>query len=262
MDHFTMSRLDELRWCAMHRRVRATVAGETVVDSADVRQVWEPHRVVGFYAVPVADIIPGLVEPTEVSPADVGPRVLDPDDAFTVHTCPGVQWTVPVVGRPLPAAAFTSHDPDLDGFVVLDWSAFDLWREEDQVVGGHPHDPFKRIDCLATSRHVVVTAGGVVVADSNRATLLLETYLPPRYYLPRDDVAMDLLVQSETRTTCAYKGHADYWSAAVGATAITDVAWSYADPLADGEPVRDRICFYDERVRVTVDGVDTAATTG
>jgi uncharacterized protein (DUF427 family) len=32
------------------------------------------------------------------------------------------------------------------------------------------------------------------------------------------------------------------------------VAWTYDEPRRDAEPVRDRMCFCDERVDVIVDG--------
>lgn len=76
---------------------------------------------------------------------------------------------------------------------MLNWDAFDEWWEEDQQVFVHPHDPFQRIECLPASRRVVVAMDGVVVAESRRPTLLLETHLPPRHYLPREDVRMELL---------------------------------------------------------------------
>ncbi|MYR05855.1 DUF427 domain-containing protein [Gordonia sp. SID5947] len=253
MDRFTMSRLGELRWCAMRRRVRAFVDGEPVIDSRGALQVWEPDRVVGFYAVPLADVT--LVAPVAVVPAEHRPPILTPDDAFLLHTCAGTAWSIPTPDRTLVAAAFTADDPDLQGHAVLDWAAFDEWRDEEQTVLAHPHDPFKRIDCLETSRHVVVRIDDVVVAESRRPTLLLETYLPPRHYLPRADVRMELLHASETRTTCAYKGHAAYWSATVHGRSVADVAWCYPDPLIDGEPVRDLICFDDDRVDITVDGI-------
>ncbi|GAA3716696.1 DUF427 domain-containing protein [Gordonia hankookensis] len=255
MDRFTLSGLGELRWCAMRRRVRAAVAGETTVDSRDALQVWEPYRVVGFYAVPIGDVSPGLVDPVAVAPAEHRPPILTPDDAFLLHTCPGTAWTIPITDRPLVAAAFTPDDPDLRGHAVLDWSAFDEWRDEEKAVLAHPHDPFKRIDCLDTSRHVVVRIDDVVLAESNRPTLLLETHLPERHYLPREDIRMDLLVAGDTHTTCAYKGHASYWSAVVHGRTVADVAWCYPDPLIDGEPVRDLICFDGDRVEITVDGI-------
>ncbi len=102
------------------------------------------------------------------------------------------------------------------------------WVEEDEAVIGHPHDPFKRIDVLRSDRRIVVSHGGQVLADSRRAMALYETSLPTRWYLPRDDVRLDLLETSTTRTVCAYKGEASYYSLASGAAA--DVAWYYPDP--------------------------------
>ncbi len=69
--------------------------------------------------------------------------------------------------------------------------------------------------------------------------LLFETLLPVRFYLPPDDVVVDLQ-PSETVTYCAYKGRASYFSVPDGPA---DVAWTYHQPLHDAEPVRDRIAF-------------------
>jgi uncharacterized protein (DUF427 family) len=246
MDELTMSQLGSLRWADMHRRVRALVGGEVVVDSASAVQVWEPYRVVGSYAVPVSDVIASLENPESVDAAGEHPPILTPGDPFGLHTAAGTVYDIAV-------AAFRPDDSDLADHVVLDWSAFDEWREEDEPTVGHPHDPFQRIDCLTSNRHVVGRVGDVVLADSRRPTRLLETHLPPRHYLPRDDVRMDLLVPSDTVTVCAYKGAATYWSAVVGDDIVPDVAWTYTDPLNDAVPVRDLICFYDERVELTVD---------
>jgi hypothetical protein len=81
-------------------------------------------------------------------------------------------------------AAFAPDNPALKGYVVLDWTAFDQWQEEDEVVMGHPHDPFGRIDVLHSSRRVVVSADGIVLAESTRPTLLFETSLPTDPLLP------------------------------------------------------------------------------
>jgi uncharacterized protein (DUF427 family) len=59
------------------------------------------------------------------------------------------------------------------------------------------------------------------------------------------------LEPSDTVSHCAYKGRAHYLSLPGGAR---DLAWTYPDPLHDGEPVRDRVCFFDEKVDVVVDG--------
>ena len=69
---------------------------------------------------------------------------------------------------------------------------------------------------------------------------LYETGLPTRWYLPREDVRMDLLFPSELRTGCASKGTASYLSA----EDAPDVAWFYPDPLHDALPVRDLLSFW------------------
>lgn len=162
--------------------------------------------------------------------------------------------TICTAEHDLAGAAFAPDDADLDGYVVLDWDAFEEWHEEDERVIGHPHDPFDRIDCLRSSRHVVISLDGQVLADTTRATLLFETPLGMRYYLPREDVRMDLLGPSAQQSICAYKGVASYWSVGAGGEEATDIAWGYEHPLHDALPVRDMVCFFTERVDLTVDG--------
>lgn len=251
-----------LRVHRVEKRITASVGGDVVVRSQAARLVWEPRRVVASYAVPRTDVIGGL-EPfigdigveKPVRLGD-GPSVLDPSTPFSIHTCPGQALTINSKAGELAGAAFAPEDPDLAEYVVLDWAAFDQWYEEAQPVMGHPHDPFDRIDCLPSSRHVVVSLHGQVLADTTRSTVLFETPLPLRYYLPPDDVRLDLLEPSPQRSVCAYKGVASYLSANVDGRVEPDVAWSYPEPLHDAVPVRDLISFFTERVDLRVDGVD------
>ena len=90
----------------------------------------------------------------------------------------------------------------------------DSWFEEDVEVYTHPRDPYTRVDALPSSRHVVVEVDGVKVADSTHPTLLFETGLPVRYYLPKTDVRFDLLTPTDHHTRCPYKGTASYWTPA------------------------------------------------
>jgi uncharacterized protein (DUF427 family) len=136
-----------------------------------------------------------------------------------------------------------------DGLLELDFDAMDEWLEEEEELFGHARDPYHRIDTRRTSRAVRVSIGGRTVAETTRATVLFETGLPPRWYLPREDIRVEL-EPSDHRTTCAYKGHATHFSVA-GEEAV---AWSYEDPLLDAVPVKDLIAFYDERVDVEIDG--------
>ena len=148
------------------------------------------------------------------------------------------------------AEAFRAADPDLDGYLIVDFDGFDEWFEEDERNVGHPRDPFHRIDIVHGSRHVVVTLGGEVVADSSSPCLLFEPPIPPRYYLPREDVRMDLLTPSDKRTFCAYKGEASYLSHADE----PDVAWYYPAPLREAAEVTDRVAFFNELADIDVDG--------
>lgn len=182
-----------------------------------------------------------------------GHTVVDSDDVKLIHES----------GR-LPRYAFpakhvnidASPAPGLDDYVVVDWGAADAWFEEDERVLVHPRDPYHRIDTFATSRRVEVRVDGAVIAASTRVRALYETALPVRYYFPRADVTMALLVPSGTVTECAYKGTARHFSSLVDGRTTEDVAWSYEDEVRrEGEPVRGLIAFYNERVDLTVDGV-------
>jgi uncharacterized protein (DUF427 family) len=240
------------------------LGGETVVDSTRAVLVWEPRRVVPSYAVPVQDVRGELVP---AGPAADGPgddvgvalpdvtalRVLDPRVPFTVHSAEGEMVDLLAAGQVRPGAGFRPADPDLAGLVILDFGAFDAWYEEDELNVAHPRDPFHRIDVLPSSRQVRLELDGQVLAVSSRPVLLFETLLPMRYYLPRADVIAEL-VPSPTKTWCAYKGQASYFSASVGGRLVPDIAWSYPDPQHDAARVRDLIAFFDERIDVILDG--------
>lgn len=261
--HLLQDALTDLRIHPVRKRIRALQGDTTVVDSADAVLVWEPRRVVASYAVPDRDIA-GELEPfagdlpEPPTPPPGRPLLLDPRTPFGVHLGAGTPLTIRVGEHELVGAGFRPDDPDLAGHVVLDWAAFTMWLEEDEPVIGHPHDPFDRIDCRRSSRRVVVSHDGHVLADTTRATLLFETPLPTRFYVPRDDVRMDLLTPTDTSSTCAYKGVASYWSASVGGETLTDIAWCYEEPLIDAAPVRGQLAFFDERVDVTLDGAPLA----
>ena len=104
------------------------------------------------------------------------------------------------------------------------------------------------VNIRASSRHVRVERDGVLLAESTRPVLLFETNLPPRYYLPREDVRAEAL-PSTNHTYCPYKGEASYLSFAVG----RDLAWYYPDPLPDVVAIKGLVAFYNEVTDITVD---------
>ena len=69
----------------------------------------------------------------------------------------------------LPDDAVTRHE---GGLIEIGFGYPDEWLEEDEELIGHARDPFKRIDCRRTSRHVRVSIGGEVVAETRRAVAL------------------------------------------------------------------------------------------
>jgi uncharacterized protein (DUF427 family) len=111
-----------------------------------------------------------------------------------------------------------------------------------------------RITITPSDLHVEISVDGEKLASSNHPVLLDETGLPTRYYLPREDVRMELLRPTTTETTCPFKGQASYWSVEVGGKVHDDLVWTYRSPIPQAEGVAGLLCFYNERVDLAVDG--------
>jgi uncharacterized protein (DUF427 family) len=107
---------------------------------------------------------------------------------------------------------------------------------------------------LQSSRHLKVRVNGEVVAETERPKILFETGLPPRYYIPPEDVRMDLLEGSEKTTRCPYKGVASYYSVEAGGERVEDLVWYYPEPIPEAPKIRGLLCFFNEKVDLEVDG--------
>ena len=226
------------------KRVRVYLGGELVADTYRPLLVWEVPHYPAYY-LPVADVRAKLVGTgrTQRSPSRGTAEVLD----------------VVTEGGPTAAGAglryADSPIPQLREAVRLEWDAMTEWLEEDEPVYVHPRDPYKRVDILASSRHVRVELDGVVLAESHAPRILFETGLPPRYYLPLADVRRELLRPSDKQTRCPYKGTAGYWSVAVNGRLREDLVWIYRAPLPESQKIAGLACFYNEHVDLYVDGV-------
>lgn len=230
---------------AFPRRVRATLGGETVLDTQRGQLLHETGILPQLY-VPAGDVRQDLLEPTDH------------------HThCPfkgdASYWSVRAGDRVAEDAAWGYPEPLepaawLRGQVAFYWDAMDAWIDEDDPVEGHLRDPYHRVDVRDTARHVRVLAGDEVLADTTRAKLLSETGLANRYYIPREDVRDDVLAPSDTTTVCPYKGTASYWSARVDGRELADAAWAYPEPLEDALHARDHLCFSHDGIAIEVDG--------
>jgi uncharacterized protein (DUF427 family) len=204
-----------LRFEPSPKWIRAERNGRVVVDTTEAVLVWGPDETVPRYAVPASDV----------------DREAVPEEALA-----------------------RCGDPDLADFVLLDWDAFDRWREEEDEVVGHPRDPFHRVDIRHSTRHVEVRCDGTLLATSDRPVLVFETGLPVRYYLRPEDVETERLIPSSKTTTCAYKGVASYWSVDVDGRIEEDLAWCYPEPLRDNAELTGLIAFFNERCDIAVDG--------
>src|ERR687895_2130234 len=227
------------------KRVRAYLGGELVADTAAPLLVWERPYYPAYY-FPLADVRAGLLE------ADHGAVVRSPSRGD------GRTFTIRAGGRVAPAAAVRYQESPIEPLrdaIRLDWDAMDAWFEEDEEVFTHPRDPYTRVDILPSSRHVRVEVDGVTVAESASPTLLFETGLPTRYYLPKTHVRMDLLAPTDSVTHCPYKGQAEWWSVRANGGVHEDLVWSYPTPLPESQKIAGLVAFYDEKVDVYVDGV-------
>ena len=235
------------------RWVRGLVGDVVVVDTRRPLLFWEDTFPVPSYAFDPADVRTDLLSPS----AGAGPAA----PFFFQPKGPVSQWLdLTVRGRVVPYAAWVRDDPELEGRLVLSWQPglLDRWLEEDEEVRSHARDPYKRVDALSSSRHVVVRHGGRVLADSVDPVLLFETGLPTRFYLPRADVRLDVLARGSAESHCPYKGFArSYWDLPGGGDndPVAGIAWSYADPYPAVIAIVDRVAFYDELVDIEVDGV-------
>ena len=119
-----------------------------------------------------------------------------------------------------------------------------------ESVWDYPRPPI----VVPTSQRVRVVHGGRLVVDTTAALRVLETSQPPAFYLPRADADESVLVRSDGRSLCEWKGMATYWSlhsadsTRGGATVTADVAWSYDDPTPSFIAITGHLAFYAQRV--------------
>ncbi|MFW6690954.1 DUF427 domain-containing protein [Streptomyces sp. MAR4 CNX-425] len=213
-----MLTFDTRTWERAERRVRGRLGGELVVDSEDALLVREAGSPYVRYAFPRRDVRADLVpDAVRAYEGDAGPAE----------------------------------------YVSVRWSALDRWFEEDEELPVGPRDPYHRVDVLRSARHVRVAVDGRPVAESRRPLAVFETGLPPVFYLPPEDVDLELFEPTATRTGCPYKGFASYWTyrGGAGAPERADVAWAYEDPLREVAPIAGYLAFYDSVADVVVDGV-------
>ena len=229
------------------RRVRVKFDGETIADTTNVHLLFETRHLPVYY-FPRSDVRFDLMTETD-------------HHTFCPFKGTASYWTIAVGDRVAENAVWGYPDPFDEVAAIKDsvafyWDRVDAWYEEDEEIFVHPRDPYRRVDVLESFRPVQVVVGGKVVAETRRARFLFETRLPTRYYIPPEDVRMDLLVASDKVTRCPYKGKARYYSIKIDDKLFGDLVWTYPDPIPECPKIKGYLCFFNEHVDdILVDGV-------
>jgi uncharacterized protein (DUF427 family) len=225
------------------RRVRTYFGGDLIADSERVLLVYETRRPPAYW-FPIADVRMEHLE-----------RKDQPQGMADI-----IRWRLLAKDRVAENAARAYANPTgdlapLEGHLTFYCDQMDAWFEEDEEVFVHPRDPYTRVDTVHSSRQVRVEIDGVILAETHRPILLFETGLPTRYYIPKQDVRMDLLEPTGSVTRCPYKGAARYWSARVRDKLVKDIVWSYPAPIPECPKIENLLSFYNEHVDLYVNGV-------
>ena len=228
------------------RHVRVMFGGETIADSKRAKLVREPDILPAYY-FPKADVRTDLFAPS--------PHTID-----SPRKGEASYWSVRSGNKTAENAAWSFLNPMAVASAIKDhfsfeWDKMDKWMEEDEELYKHARDPYKRVDALPSSRHIRVVIDGHTVAETKWPHLLFETNHPVRYYIPQEDVRMDLLIPSATKSRCPYKGAASYWSVKLGDEAIPDLVWGYMETIPECPKIKNLLCFFHERgCDIYVDG--------
>lgn len=114
---------------------------------------------------------------------------------------------------------------------------------------GYFERPDYRVDVRRLRNRVRVTASGPVIAETTASLLVDEQDHGLVFYIPKDDVRLELLTPTDDSSHCPYKGDAVYWRLADGAEPI---AWGYPEPYREVALLLNHIAFYQDRVAVEI----------
>jgi uncharacterized protein (DUF427 family) len=225
--------------------IRGVFGGQTIVDTKRALILFETGHTPVYY-FHKDDVRMDLMQPTEK-----GTNCPYKGDAS--------YWTITVGDKVSEDALWGYPDPysdapDIKDYVAFYWNKVDHWFEEEEEVYVHARDPYKRVDTMPSSRHVQVVMNGETVADTHTPTLLFETGLPIRYYIPKTDIRMDLLTPTDKVTRCPYKGASNYYSVTVGGDEAENIAWYYTYPIPESAKISGLVAFFNERADIYVDG--------
>ena len=108
---------------------------------------------------------------------------------------------------------------------------------------GSPIEGERQIALVPIAKRLRVVINGRTVAESLRASLLLERGKRPTYYFPREDVRADLLEPGSERSASARIGEATSWSLRAGGRRVENALWSYEAPKPEIAAIRGLLAF-------------------
>jgi len=230
------------------KRIRVKVGSEFVADSTRVLVLYESDHLPVYY-FPVGDVREEFLLPSST-------ETRCPYKGIATHYSLNTGITL------VEDAAWRYHDPvpgcpPISDHIAFYWSKMGNWYEEDEEIFVHARDPFRRVDCLPSSRRVQVFLDGEQVADSRRGVFLFETGHPVRHYLPISDTRLDLLSPRRYISRCPYKGISNYYHVTLNGKRHENLVWYYPEPVHESERIKGLVCFHHELVdRILVDGVE------
>ncbi|MCF7985747.1 MAG: DUF427 domain-containing protein [Thiohalocapsa sp.] len=111
-------------------------------------------------------------------------------------------------------------------------------------------------------RRVEVYAGDTLLARADNSIKVCETGSPPTFYLPPESIDGSLLVPSDRRSFCEWKGEARYFHVQGSAGRIDNAVWCYPDALDDSAELAGWYACYPSLLRCFVDGEPVRAQAG
>jgi uncharacterized protein (DUF427 family) len=80
---------------------------------------------------------------------------------------------------------------------------------------------------------------GTVLAESDR-TVVVEG----NHYFPPDSINREYFQESNTRTTCPWKGEASYYNVSIDGDSNRDAAWYYPAPKEAAAEIKNHVAFW------------------
>ena len=97
----------------------------------------------------------------------------------------------------------------------------------------------------AYNRKLTLVRNGKTIAETTNALMLKEvgkSVYNPVFYLPKEDIKIDLVQEPQRNSHCPIKGDATYWNIE-GSFTENYFAWSYEEALPRAKKIQGYIAF-------------------